>query len=249
MKKFLIYQAPFIMLFIAAVINILMEYSIYDDGVFEVLSYLLMTFVGGLFSLFVIDKNKYIGNFYYTFFLASHIIISLGTTSYELSFFGFKESEILAKILIICLYFFFIMIFGYIILPAIEDFNPYSENDSNDSYNKELIQKGIQNIKSSFDSMQSAVSNEVKGIDAAMNSLRQTLESQQAELLEVDKKLKKSMEELEYYKNLASLSKKQQEAVLHALQKGKYKDYIIGFLLGVLGSALVSYAPQIIQLN
>jgi hypothetical protein len=55
------------------------------------------------------------------------------------------------------------------------------------------------------------------------------------------------LKELGYYKNLASITLEQAEVITYALQMGKYLDYIIRLILGVVSSAIFTLAQSFLS--
>jgi len=110
----------------------------------------------------------------------------------------------------------------------------------------DFVTKGFDKIKESFGDVQKAVSRETSEIHTAIAEFQKNLQRQAEDLEKLQDTLRKTKEELEEYKSLASLSKKQRDAVLAVLSRHKYVDYIVGFILGMASSALVQWSPTIL---
>lgn len=113
-----------------------------------------------------------------------------------------------------------------------------------ESYDLGFVDRGLQNIRSTFGQIQSSIANERTGIERALDQFRQNLESQDKELKKAQESLQKTRVEARHYKELAALSEEQQNALLHALGKHRYVDYVVGFVLGIIGSGLVALATN-----
>ncbi len=52
------------------------------------------------------------------------------------------------------------------------------------------------------------------------------------------------MQELDEYKKLSAITKEQAESIYQALEKGKYFDYFMGFLIGIISSVVFEIAKS-----
>lgn len=54
------------------------------------------------------------------------------------------------------------------------------------------------------------------------------------------------LQELDQYKRLSSITKEQADIIYEALQRGKYLDYIIGFVLGLVSTIVFEVARSLL---
>ena len=121
-----------------------------------------------------------------------------------------------------------------------------SESAAGDEFNVDFVNLRFDNIKQKFEAVESAVRSETSEINRAIGEFQRSIQSQQAEARRRQKDIEKLREELERYKELYGLTKKQQAAIIAALGKQKYFDYMVGFVLGIVGSVLVQWVPELV---
>jgi hypothetical protein len=100
-----------------------------------------------------------------------------------------------------------------------------------------FVQESLSNIKKSLVAVQRDITDEQDKIDNASQQLVATLEAKNKDLQILEKEYKTLYAEVDYYKNLAALTESQARSVRQMLTRGKYTDYIFGFLIGVMSSA------------
>ncbi len=104
-----------------------------------------------------------------------------------------------------------------------------------------FVDASLDRIKAAFAGINDAVNRESANLDKSMEIFAAEFRAQEASLREVRQQLSDLKNEVDEYRELASLTRSQRDAVLAALQRGKYIDYLVGFLLGALSSALVAW--------
>jgi hypothetical protein len=103
-----------------------------------------------------------------------------------------------------------------------------------------VVRERIERIQNTVAKVRVAIESEATAVDTAMNELKVALEQHEHELDSVTAEVARQKEEAERYKALASLTKVQQDAFLKTLSKNQRSGYVVGFWLGVAGSALVT---------
>jgi hypothetical protein len=115
-----------------------------------------------------------------------------------------------------------------------------------------FVQESLSNIKKSLVAVQRDITDEQDKIDNAAQQLIATLEAKNKDLQTLEKQYKTLYAEVDYYKNLASLTESQARSVRQMLTRGKYTDYIFGFLIGVMSSAafhiILKYGERLKQM-
>ncbi|MCP3976086.1 MAG: hypothetical protein GY720_16520 [bacterium] len=115
------------------------------------------------------------------------------------------------------------------------------------SFNMEFVHIALDKIETTFAEARSAISRETSSVDGAISQFKKLLEGQETRLQRLQQESKTARAEAEKYKALASLSKEQQAAVIESLRSGRRPDYLIGFALGFLGSAVVQIAAYMAE--
>ena len=108
-----------------------------------------------------------------------------------------------------------------------------------------FVDKSLKTMKSSVDSTVSSIEEEKKNMTAAIEKLSAGLEHRNRQLREMNEKHRLLQQEVERYKVLAKMTETEADAVSAALQKGKYLDYFIGFILGFASSAAFAFASRL----
>ncbi len=107
----------------------------------------------------------------------------------------------------------------------------------------------IDSIKSKFSELEAVLTKEGEKIREALATVTKEIDAQNAELNKLQREKEGMMAELEMYKNIVNLTEDQVNAVTNILGRGKYIDYTIGFLLGLLSSAIVAFGNKILLLR
>ena len=102
-----------------------------------------------------------------------------------------------------------------------------------------FLSGSVSNIRTALGTLLKGIEGERAKLDVAIKSLTENLEKRNQELASLQSELKTLRTEVEQYRQLASMSGAQAEAVAAMIQKGKYWDYVIGFLVGIGSSATV----------
>ncbi|MBU0528461.1 hypothetical protein KKF86_01720 [bacterium] len=107
------------------------------------------------------------------------------------------------------------------------------------------IENNFSRIKNSVADLEKIVQKETNEIDDIGNIILQLIKEKKKELAEIKTEQAILQKEVEYYKELSSVSKKDAELVLNTLRKSqigkpRYIDRIIGFIIGVIASIVGS---------
>ncbi len=108
------------------------------------------------------------------------------------------------------------------------------------------IEESFENIKEKYISIENTISEETKYIDTLMDNALKTIDITNKELEELQKREKSLIAQIEYLRNLASISEEQTSALLIALKQDKYKDYLIGGIIGFFVGFLSNFLFAII---
>ena len=111
----------------------------------------------------------------------------------------------------------------------------------------DAVRKRIAEIGNNFKAFQEILRREEQGIAAAMKQMQESLDAQAREFSTVEKELERSREEAKQYRELANLTKEQQALFLTLIQRDKVKDYVIGFVLGLLASLMATGAWHLLS--
>lgn len=221
----------FIILLLGIVLIKKSEYNKVDifSKLFRLLVFVILPLANIIISRYVIFGVTSISTIILVVVLLSMIIVTISVKSdfipEILGFFIFIPTLISAGLL-----FFFIYSSIWI--------------DSQDKVVSEVssidIQITVANIKSGFKQLENSISNETEKIDKIMTQLSNKIDEKSRELESIKVKEKDLINEIENYKIISNLSKNEADAIIKVFNKDKYKDYIIGFIIGLLSSVLVS---------
>jgi hypothetical protein len=142
--------------------------------------------------------------------------------------------------------FIIIVIVPMALLPKIQnEFIQRSEvKVENDGIDIEFIESSLGAIRDSLNLSAEKIKNEQNKIDLSAKQLLVELNKRNKELMKLIEQQRELKLQVEQYKALASLTKKQAEAVQIALEKNKYLDYIVGLLIGIVSSGLVAFRTR-----
>lgn len=96
----------------------------------------------------------------------------------------------------------------------------------------------LSKIKRYLSDVELQLSEQSSNIDDLSTGLREFINEQNTELAEIFAEQEKVLAELDYYKSLASLSEEQSQAIIQALERNRYLDYVIGILIGLCTGGL-----------
>ncbi len=96
----------------------------------------------------------------------------------------------------------------------------------------------LNRINDSIEELENQLIVESRNIDVLSEAVVSELEKRNDELEHISNERAKVVAELNYYKSLASLTKNQVQAVVSALQRSRYLDYFVGFLIGLVTGGL-----------
>lgn len=200
-----------------------------------------------LFTPYIVRRKNIVGQLYYLLSQAS-VIISIMVI-------GRKESGWLSEIdtgffeiawvttsgvLTIA----FVIAVPFAIIPGMRKQGSIVPRHREIQIDTSVIQDAFSNVQKSFVQIQSAAARETKILDEAIDALKKQIFAQQTELERTNKQLTIAEEEVAEHKALASMTNEQRDAIIRLMSNRKNVDYIVGFVLGVLGSALVQYLPN-----
>jgi len=163
-------------------------------------------------------------------FLSSNIVFLLFRNCIFTTHNMFLDPRSLSAILTIVCFFSIIILLPVAILPNINN-TKIIYQDYRQSFDVQFVDKSFENIRNSFDQVQKSISIETSAIDKAIAGFKENLKSQEKRLGQLQEDLKTKQAEVERYKALANLTKEQREAIVKEIDRGKNKDYIIGFVL------------------
>lgn len=102
------------------------------------------------------------------------------------------------------------------------------------------------NISQRFSDFEAAIVKERSSLEGSFNQLKFEVIELEAAIGALQTERDHAKKEADQYKTLMSLTKKQVEGIKHMLSKGRYNDYIIGFLVGIFSSGIVAVATQLV---
>jgi hypothetical protein len=111
-----------------------------------------------------------------------------------------------------------------------------------------FVEKSLDTMRSSMDSTMSSIEAEKKNMSAAIEKLSAGLTQRNRQLGEINEKHRRLQQEVEQYKALANLTEAQAAAVIAALERGKYLEYLVGFVLGVASSITATFVSRVSRL-
>ena len=106
----------------------------------------------------------------------------------------------------------------------------------------EFIDASLKNIQQSLSVATESIKREQKTVEGSATRLINELENRNSQLKKLNEEQQLLRRQIEKYKALASLTEKQAEAVRLALERNKYIDYVVGLIIGIISSGLVSIA-------
>lgn len=101
-----------------------------------------------------------------------------------------------------------------------------------------LLGERFGRIRNAIGQIERSIATEVRGVDQAMDQLSSEIESRNRELEDIQTERQRLTEQLRQYEAIAALTREQADAVTEALRRGKYVDYVVGFVLGLISSGL-----------
>ncbi len=101
-------------------------------------------------------------------------------------------------------------------------------------------------IRERFSDLEQLLQVEGEKIQVSLESVFDEVEKQNVELQELRAEEQRLKAELETYKKLLELDEPKVQAIRSLLNRGKYLDYGVGLLLGVLSSAAVAYSSSLL---
>jgi len=103
----------------------------------------------------------------------------------------------------------------------------------------QFLSESFTRIRSAIGQIEKSIGKDAANIDKAIDQLATEIQNRNKELQEIQKEQQKLIDQRDQYKTLAALTKQQANAVTEALRRGKYLDYVIGFILGLISGVIV----------
>jgi hypothetical protein len=102
----------------------------------------------------------------------------------------------------------------------------------------EFVERSLSNITQVLSAAENRLEQEKEKVDYSVATLLDEFHKRNKQLVELEKKQRELETEVEQYQLLASVTDEQARAIRGALQRGKYIDYLAGFLIGLISSAV-----------
>jgi len=136
------------------------------------------------------------------------------------------------------------------VIPSIRTYPvPVSEIQEKLELDTAFVAESLGKIKQSFVSAQERIEKEKTKIDQSAERLLASLEAKNTELRNLESEQNKLRTEVAYYKELVSMTEPQVEAIRNMLGRGRYVNYILGFIIGVTSSVtaygIVKVGPRL----
>mgnify|MGYP001806312546 CR=1 FL=1 len=125
-----------------------------------------------------------------------------------------------------------------------------SFNQKDYTYNEidiRQIENSFSKIESSFKGIDKIIETETFNINELIAKTKKQIEDKNQELVNLNEQQNKLKTQLEYYKRLTSINEEQAQALLVALNRNKFLEYIVGFGIGLLSSIAASYVYSILK--
>ena len=110
-----------------------------------------------------------------------------------------------------------------------------------------FVSESIEQIQSSIGRTIQDMQQEQQKVDAATKILLEQIDRQNATIRGLHTQRANLSKQIEYQRALVSLSQDQVNAITDSLSRGKYWDYGIGFILGIISSVVATYGTQVLQ--
>ncbi len=107
------------------------------------------------------------------------------------------------------------------------------------------IIESFDRIKEALQNAESQLSIESRNIDTLTAILIREIEVKNSQLRDIRTELQSVRKELEHYKELASLTEEQAQAVINAMRREKYVDYLVGFGIGIITGGMLFFIQRI----
>lgn len=119
--------------------------------------------------------------------------------------------------------------------------------DTIQTFNIEEINNSLDRIQEKYKEINKAVSQESSEMTATIEDILKQINEKNLELKDMNAVMSKMKMQIEYYEGLINLSDKEVQAVVYALTKDKYKDYLIGGVIGFFVSMLANHVSRRIR--
>lgn len=198
--------------------------------------------IGGTGS-FVYVMNSIYGIFYY-------VIVFSYTTFFilvELYILKFKAAAGLVILLFVIPFVSFIYAVPTAVIPYFRSaINLTSKPIAISSeFNAESFTKRFSRMREALTDIEGKISLETKNIDHSITELTYEIEQRNKQLKDLRDQQASLEDQVEQYKKLASLTQEQTQAVIEVLRKGKYIDYTVGFIIGILSGGIFFALQQL----
>lgn len=132
----------------------------------------------------------------------------------------------------------FIIVIPVAVIPHFRPQAPLTSAHIPSEISAESFTKSFSRIRYVLSDIERKISKETTNIDNSIIALTKEIDARNEQLLALRAEQSRLSQQVEYYRELASLTEEQTQAVIQALQRGKYIDYIIGFIIGLLSSGV-----------
>ena len=105
--------------------------------------------------------------------------------------------------------------------------------------NTEFIEDSLTINKGSLRSAQASNDHENKVVNDAINGLLKDLEARNTAIRELEQQEAEMLAEIRQLREISTISENQAHAIIKALNKGKYFDYLMGFVIGLASSGMI----------
>lgn len=197
----------------------------------------------------VYRRNRHFGAAFYSVCCLTQVIstAALAEWVWDLPILEREPSRIVAIGFLLAASLSTLIVIPYAVLPHFRQ-NKLRESASGSSVlETSTIGQSFRSIQTNFDEIQTSVRREMSMVNTGIQKLQDKIATQEHQLRRARKDLEGTLQQLEEYRVLAHLSHEQQATFLRLLGRQKYEEYFIGFILGIVGSVLVSLAFEILR--
>jgi len=190
-----------------------------------------ITIANGASASFAYNINPIYGIVHYGLILS----YTISTLLYTYKIFRNQFISVIGFLIVITL---FIIVIPVAVIPHFRPQAPLTSAHIPSEISTESFTKSFSRIRYVLSDIERKISKETTNIDNSIIALIKEINARNEQLRALHGEQSRLSEQVEYYRKLASLTEEQTQAVIQALQRGKYTDYIIGFIIGLLSSGV-----------
>jgi hypothetical protein len=224
----------FFVIVFAAIWDLSSNRKIPHDPIGFIIAMWIIVIVSTWFSYYAYLVNHTYGIFHYSVILIFSIVLLVLDTKKISNYTLIQGSTLIINLVIIL--FMFIAVVPVAVIPYFSGTQEQKSLAFSQDISPKPILDNLGIIKESIEDTKDKLSIEVESIDKLASVLVGEIEKKNDELVHIENERNLALEELEYYKSLASLNKDQADAILKTINKPKYLDYIIGLVIGFVTS-------------